>query len=185
MPEEKSNLRVWIIVAILGLLVSCVAGAMAGGLVGYLTGKRSADRAYQYAPRSHMPRLEPYQPAPQPRVPTPEEPKQLPELPRLGRGGALVTDVTEGSPAERAGLQPGDIIVEVDGEGVPADGNLADLIAHHRPGDKVEVSVLRGGRMRAFEVELGRNPDKRSVPWLGLYYRPVPFVQPEEQYGGD
>jgi hypothetical protein len=77
-------------------------------------------------------------------------------IPDFGResGGVLLTGTTPGSPAERAGLIKGDIIVSV--SGMPID-NLADLSAAlkaHQPGDTVEVVFKRGNEERKLRVDL-------------------------------
>ena len=72
------------------------------------------------------------------------EPAALPDGERKGQQALLVVAVAEGSPAERAGLQRGDVITHIDGEAVE-DGRLTmHRIAMLRPGDTVGVSVQRG-----------------------------------------
>ncbi|HET9877781.1 MAG TPA: trypsin-like peptidase domain-containing protein [Candidatus Limnocylindria bacterium] len=63
-----------------------------------------------------------------------------------------------GSPAEAAGLQEGDIIVEVDGERIDADHDLAAAIVSHNPGDTVTLRVLNGSSTREVTVTLGTLP---------------------------
>ena len=66
--------------------------------------------------------------------------------------------VFPGSPAEKAGLADGDIVVAVDGEAVDADHDLATRILPHIPGDTVTLSVVRGGRTLEIKVTLGTLP---------------------------
>jgi serine protease Do len=66
--------------------------------------------------------------------------------------------VFPGSPAEKAGLADGDIVVAVDGEAVDADHDLATRVLPHVPGDTVTLSVVRGGRTLEIEVTLGTLP---------------------------
>ena len=83
--------------------------------------------------------------------------------------------VTEDSPADDAGLRPGDLIVEVDGEELGEEETLSDLISFYEPGDEIELLVIRRGRERTIEVELGRHPDRGGeTPWLGIEYQSVP-----------
>jgi S1-C subfamily serine protease len=96
---------------------------------------------------------------------------------RLGLGvktGALVQEVVDGSPAERAGIEAGDdeisfqgqsqivtggdLIVAVNGEEFTRQHDLADEISDHSSGDHVRLTLLRDGRRRTLEVELGRRP---------------------------
>jgi membrane-associated protease RseP (regulator of RpoE activity) len=72
--------------------------------------------------------------------------------------GALVTQVIEGSPAERAGLEPGDIIIAVEGEFVWSGEPLAAHILAYQPGDRLELEILRDGRDLILDVRLGRAP---------------------------
>jgi serine protease Do len=66
--------------------------------------------------------------------------------------------VFPGSPAEKAGLADGDIVVAVDGEAVDADHDLATRVLPHIPGDTVTLSVVRGGRTLEIKVTLGTLP---------------------------
>ncbi|MDP1820232.1 MAG: trypsin-like peptidase domain-containing protein [Acidimicrobiales bacterium] len=73
--------------------------------------------------------------------------------------GALVTEVVPGSAADAAGLELGDVIVEIDGEDVEGSADVRDLIIGHEPGDRVEVAVERTGEEQAITVVLGRRGD--------------------------
>ncbi len=68
--------------------------------------------------------------------------------------GAYVDSLLENSAAEEAGIQAGDVIIAVDGEEVASSSELQELIAQHRPGDKVEVKVNRKGKEKVFDVTL-------------------------------
>ena len=68
------------------------------------------------------------------------------------KNGALVMGVEKGSPAEKAGLQKYDVIVEVNGEKVTDSNNLKLKIANIEPGKKVEIKVIREGKEQAFSV---------------------------------
>lgn len=185
MDERKSNQRLWIIIVvaiILGLLVVCAIGAVAGGIAGYIAGRRAA-RGYLSSPQ-----IIPITPTPRARllVPTPQEPEGSPEEPFTFGVGALVTDVIEDSPAERAGIRRGDIIVEIDGRSLKEGDNLTEIIQEYKPGDRVELRIVRGGRSRTLTVRLERNPNKPgNVPWLGLYYRLMPWTELEIPELGD
>jgi serine protease Do len=72
--------------------------------------------------------------------------------------GALVGDVAAGSPAERAGLQPGDIVLRLDGSTVADSRALQLAIGQMAPGRTVRVTVVRDGRERDFSVALGEQP---------------------------
>lgn len=71
--------------------------------------------------------------------------------------GALVTRVLPGTPADKAGLKPEDIILEVDGKPIRDFFHLRNEIALRRPGDKVTLTILRDGRQRKVKVEIGED----------------------------
>jgi serine protease Do len=68
-------------------------------------------------------------------------------------GGALVTAVTEDSPAEAAGIRAGDVITGIGGESVADPGDLLEALSELEAG-AVEVTVMREGQRRSFTVEL-------------------------------
>ncbi len=76
--------------------------------------------------------------------------------------GALVSGVTRGSPAEKAGVERGDVIVSLDGQPV-TDGNaLRNRIASMKPGSSVSLGLVRDGRERTVHVELGELRSARA-----------------------
>ncbi len=72
----------------------------------------------------------------------------------LPRGAAQVGQVVEGSAADRAGIEEGDVIVAVDGRPLRNALQLSTLIGSRRPGDEVDITVVRDGQERSFEVTL-------------------------------
>ena len=71
-----------------------------------------------------------------------------------GQNGALVRDIQPGSPAAKAGLLPGDLIVEIDGEPVTDLRALAKALRAHKPGDTVPIVVDRGDKRVTVEATL-------------------------------
>jgi S1-C subfamily serine protease len=69
--------------------------------------------------------------------------------------GVGVVDVIPGGPAEAAGIRPGDVIVSVDGKKTPSPEALGAVLADLEPGQKVTVTVQRGGAEKDLEVTLG------------------------------
>lgn len=87
---------------------------------------------------------------------TMSEPDQV-VLEHLGLepGAAVKIDrVYEGLPADKAGLEPNDIIVRIDRETHVSTENLSELLAEHDPGETVEIEAIRKGERRVFKVEL-------------------------------
>jgi S1-C subfamily serine protease len=72
--------------------------------------------------------------------------------------GVAIGAVEPGSPADQAGLQPRDIITEVNGEPLEHESSFADAIDQHQPGDTVTFTVVRAGEEREIEVTLGESP---------------------------
>lgn len=83
-----------------------------------------------------------------------------------GRGGALVADVAEDSPAARAGLQAGDVVVSVGGEEVEDPRDVVRALGDREAGS-VEVRVVRRGEERTLTVEL--RDDETRGGWEGSW----------------
>ncbi|PVA10042.1 protease Do [Pelagivirga sediminicola] len=75
-----------------------------------------------------------------------------------GTDGALVTSVTRDSPAEKAGLAPGDVIVDMDGAPVDGPRALSLAVADLEVGTSVPLTVLRDGKTEELSVEIGLHP---------------------------
>jgi putative serine protease PepD len=75
-------------------------------------------------------------------------------------GGAQVGETTPGGPAADAGIQAGDVITKVDGDTVQDPEDVAQAIEDNKPGDRVEVTVERGGSEHTIEVTLGQRPEQ-------------------------
>jgi serine protease Do len=74
--------------------------------------------------------------------------------------GAYISDVQEGSPAEKAGLKAEDVVVAVDGRPVEDNSDLSRYIASRPPGSTVRLRVRRDGGERDISVTLGTFPDE-------------------------
>ncbi|OGA10953.1 MAG: 2-alkenal reductase [Betaproteobacteria bacterium RIFCSPLOWO2_02_64_14] len=78
---------------------------------------------------------------------------KLPEV-----GGALISQVLDGSPADKAGVKPGDILVAVNGTGVKDSASVLNLIAGLQPGLQSTLSVIRDRGRSELQVMIGRRP---------------------------
>ena len=95
------------------------------------------------------------------------------------QNGVLVASVTPGRSGEEAGIQPGDIILTIDGETIPGVRWFQNRVAGHKPGDSVRLSLWRKGKVR--EVSAGlkawavASTEPHHAPlgkhWLGLLVR--------------
>lgn len=72
--------------------------------------------------------------------------------------GALISGVLRGSPAEKAGIRPGDILVELDGRAVVGAREMLEMVAELAPGQRTLFKLRRSGRALDLPVEIGRRP---------------------------
>jgi C-terminal processing protease CtpA/Prc len=77
-----------------------------------------------------------------------------------GNTGVLVSEVEEDSPADKAGLKAGDIILKVDDEDVSDADDLTRAIRSYDPGAEVALSILRNGRKKSIHATLGETEDR-------------------------
>lgn len=79
-----------------------------------------------------------------------------------GQGGVAVTQVVSGSPADQAGIQPGDVILKLNGKSYNDNAALSAAIAKLKPGDRVSVEFWSGGTKRLAQITLGARPDMQQ-----------------------
>jgi len=72
--------------------------------------------------------------------------------------GIIITEVVEGTPAEEAGLQQYDVIVELDGEAVGNNNEFLNRVAMYKPGTKIKLIILRDGDRKPITIKLGKRP---------------------------
>jgi S1-C subfamily serine protease len=72
--------------------------------------------------------------------------------------GAVIAEIGSGSPAERAGLEPGDVVVAVDGRPIASAGQLHQAVAASRPGQQMRLQLVRGSSSMTVEVALAARP---------------------------
>ena len=109
-----------------------------------------------------------------------------------GPHGALVGSVQKGSPAEKAGIEPGDVIVSFGGKGIARSSDLPYSVAATKPGSTVKVEVWRDGKTRTLDVQVGTreaaktlaqaDEDEAPKGKLGVSVRPL---SPEEKAAGN
>jgi serine protease Do len=79
------------------------------------------------------------------------------------RKGAVVSSVNPGSPAEKGGMKPGDVVTEFNGKTIANDRSLVDLVVSTKPGSTVPVKVIRDGSTKTLNVTIGElNLDAES-----------------------
>jgi len=103
--------------------------------------------------------------------------------------GALVSQVMPDSPAEKAGLQVRDVIVEFDGVEIVYSGDLPQTVGSVKPGSKIEAEVIREGKTKKIKIEVGQLPENFSVAStsqgnksndLGIVVRELTFEERRE-----
>ena len=93
------------------------------------------------------------------------------------RKGVLVADVFKGDPADEAGIQPKDIILEVNDNQIETSRELTAMIADLKVGEDAKVEVFRNGKIKTFHIKLAKRDDQR------LASRPTPSEPEEEKFG--
>jgi serine protease Do len=79
------------------------------------------------------------------------------------RKGAQVSDVLSGGPAQRAGLQAGDVVVAVNGVPVTSNVEMTREVAKAQAGDTIHLDVFRGGHERTIDVVAGLRPSEQAL----------------------
>ena len=80
-----------------------------------------------------------------------------------GSGGVAVQQVFSGSPADQAGIQPGDVILQADGKDFSNIKALHDYIASKRPGDTIRLNVWSQGVKKFVAIKLGETPAEQPL----------------------
>ncbi len=97
-------------------------------------------------------------------------------------GGALVSSVENDSPAAKAGLEPGDVILSVNGKEIASSNELPPVIADIMPGQSAKLQIWRKGSQRDIEVKVGNQKEEQvaaketkeaATGKLGLAVRPL------------
>ncbi len=89
--------------------------------------------------------------------------------------GVIISGVIDGSPADDADIEEGDIVISIDGIEIGDTRQLAGQVAARKPGDRVKIELFRNGEKKSIEVELGeKEEDEWVISWddddLSKYY---------------
>ncbi len=95
-----------------------------------------------------------------------------------GDGRTSVSSVVDGSPAQKGGLQAGDVILSIDGEAAATTDDLVGLVKKHHAGDRVTVAIERDGKPQKFKVKLAARSTANLGAGVGGMAAPVE-VKPE------
>ena len=77
--------------------------------------------------------------------------------------GALVAEVTDGGPAAAAGVQPGDVVLQVNGQPISSASDLTRAVGLARAGDPIRLQVRREGQVREITVRSGLRPSEDAL----------------------
>ncbi len=80
-----------------------------------------------------------------------------------GQTGALLTEVMPGTPAEKAGLQVGDLITAIDGEKLKNSNELRNKVAMIAPGTSIKVDFIREGKAQSANLKIAPREDEKKV----------------------
>jgi serine protease Do len=106
---------------------------------------------------------------------------QLPKE-QAGRAGALVAEVAPDSPADKAGIKPGDLITKVEGKTIDSPRELALDVSTIKPGEEAKIDVLRDGKTVTLAATVGTmpsdttadaSPSGETAPSVGLALGPI------------
>jgi putative serine protease PepD len=74
-------------------------------------------------------------------------------------GGAQINSVQAGSPADTGGLQPGDVVTAINGKSISSTEQFIETVDTYAPGQKIRLTVNRGGQTKTFQLTLGNRPN--------------------------
>ncbi len=96
------------------------------------------------------------------------------------KSGVVVTKVMKGSPADKAGLRSGDIIVSYNGEPLKGVSDLQLKVTNTKPGEKVQFGIIRDGKRKTLIAKIGQMPhDKVAISALSTFGLSVQKLTPE------
>ena len=90
--------------------------------------------------------------------------------------GAIVDQVTPGTPAAEAGLKPGDVITKLDGQPIKDASDLTRRIGSFKPGDKVELTYLRDGADKTASITLASQSNEKVAKADARENNPAPLL---------
>jgi serine protease Do len=93
--------------------------------------------------------------------------------------GLLVNQVTKGSPAEKAGLKVGDVIIRADGKKMTSTSDLSAAVQKKKKGDKIKLDLVRDKKPLSLEVEIA----EEESPGLSYFFENAPYRDSRGDYG--
>lgn len=98
--------------------------------------------------------------------------------------GVVISDVTKDSPGEKAGLQPGDVIVSIDNKPVNSPEAVIAMVGNKAAGDTIVIEVIRGSKKKTFTIVLASQstPQGKGDLSVGRFGLQVELLNPETAY---
>jgi serine protease Do len=98
--------------------------------------------------------------------------------------GVMVSEVYDGSEADRAGLRAGDVIVKMDRRAIRDIDDVQRVLNYFEPNDKLTLEIIRDKKRKQLEVVLGERKGPRNFgqwrQWMEPYYQNPPFLADPE-----
>ena len=89
-------------------------------------------------------------------------PRDIIDAADLDEGGILIAAVLNGSPADHAGIVPGDIMTRINGKPLSNPQYTINMISQVKPGDTIEIELLRGWKRETLNVQVAERPGTRQ-----------------------
>ncbi|MFC0588620.1 Do family serine endopeptidase [Novosphingobium aquiterrae] len=95
--------------------------------------------------------------------------------------GELVQSVQPGQPAATAGIQPGDVVLKVDGKDVSPDQTLSYIVANTAPGKRIPIELIRQGKRLTLTATVGKRPSEEEMAKQSFNPNATPQDDPYSQ----
>ncbi len=86
--------------------------------------------------------------------------------------GVIIAGVLNGGPADKAGIEPGDILIHFNGKKVTNSVSALNLISQAKPSERVEIETIRAGQKRKSTIQIGERP-QRKKEFIENYFPPT------------
>jgi len=74
--------------------------------------------------------------------------------------GVIIAGVLSGGPADKAGIEPGDILIRINGQTITSSGSALNLISQAKPHENVAIETIRAGQKYKSTIRIGERPQR-------------------------
>lgn len=99
--------------------------------------------------------------------------------------GEFVQSVTADGAADKAGIEPGDVITKIDGKLITKEQNLSFLVAEIEPGTKIGIELIREGKTRTVTATVGKRPSEEELRQQRMFNDDAEEDIPPQEDGGE